>query len=61
MPTRQVWDRSDGRLLNDLTGARAGRVFAVAGDRTRVISTGLDCRINIWNFAQGLDTSFVEP
>lgn len=57
----QVWDRETGQMLNDLSGSRTGRVFAVAGDRMRVVSTGLDCRINIWNFAQGLDTSFVEP
>jgi hypothetical protein len=42
-------------------GARTGRVFAVTADTTRIVSTGLDCRINIWNFAQGLDTSFVTP
>jgi len=59
--TVKIWDRATGRLLTDLHGSHTGRVFAVVGDKTRIISAGLDCRINIWNFAEGLDTSFVEP
>jgi WD40 repeat protein len=56
----QIWDADTGRLLTDLRGSHASRVFSVVGDKTRVISTGLDCKINIWDFAEGLDTSFLE-
>jgi hypothetical protein len=48
-------------MLADLSGGHTGRLFAVTGDRMRVVSSGLDCRINIWDFSDGLDTSFVVP
>lgn len=50
-----------GEIIADLHGAHTGRVFSVVGDRMRVVSSGLDCRINIWDFSEGLDTSFVAP
>jgi hypothetical protein len=34
-------------------------VFAITGDRMRVVSSGLDARIAIIDFSQGLDTAFV--
>ncbi|WVQ85681.1 hypothetical protein IAT38_007847 [Cryptococcus sp. DSM 104549] len=57
----KMWDQSTGKLVVNLSGAHTGRVFSVVGDRTKIISSGLDCRINIWDFSDGLDTSFVEP
>jgi hypothetical protein len=57
----QVWDRLEGRALADLSGNRTGRVFSVVGDRVRVATAGMDCRIMLWDFGQGLDTAFVEP
>ncbi|KAK8844693.1 hypothetical protein IAR55_006542 [Kwoniella newhampshirensis] len=59
--TVKVWNRQTGKLISDLSGAHVGRVFSVVSDRMRIISSGLDCRINIWDFSEGLDTSFVEP
>ncbi|WVF66626.1 hypothetical protein IAT40_001366 [Kwoniella sp. CBS 6097] len=57
----KVWHRKTGQHLIDLSGAHTGRVFSVVSDRMKIISSGLDCRINIWDFSQGLDTSFVRP
>nr|XP_018266223.1 uncharacterized protein I303_00196 [Kwoniella dejecticola CBS 10117]OBR88381.1 hypothetical protein I303_00196 [Kwoniella dejecticola CBS 10117] len=57
----KVWDRSSGQHLMDLSGAHTGRIFSVISDKYKIISSGLDCRINIWNFAYDLDTSFVRP
>ncbi|ODO00266.1 hypothetical protein I350_06895 [Cryptococcus amylolentus CBS 6273] len=59
--TVKIWNRKSGRVVADLKDAHAGRIFCVVGDRLRVVSSGLDCRINIWDFSEGLDTSFVEP
>ncbi|WVQ72337.1 hypothetical protein IAR50_001888 [Cryptococcus sp. DSM 104548] len=59
--TVKIWDRQSGSILADLKDAHTGRIFCVVGDRLRVVSSGLDCRINIWDFSEGLDTSFVEP
>lgn len=56
-----MWDRTTGFCLGEMSGAHSGRVFAVVADRTKVISAGLDCRIVVWDFGQGLDTAFVEP
>ncbi|WVW81352.1 hypothetical protein I302_103343 [Kwoniella bestiolae CBS 10118] len=57
----KVWDRTTAQHLIDLSGHHTGRIFSVTSDKYKIISTGLDCRINIWDFAYGLDTSFVEP
>lgn len=57
----QVWDRKSGKMLHDLSGSHLGRIFSVVGDKLRVVSSGLDCRINIWDFGEGLDTAFVQP
>ncbi|EIW72921.1 hypothetical protein TREMEDRAFT_59082 [Tremella mesenterica DSM 1558] len=59
--TVKVWDRKSGSLLLALAGAHSGRVFAVTGDRRKIVSSGFDCRITIWDFSEGLDTSFVRP
>jgi hypothetical protein len=45
----------------DLPGGHTGRVFAVVGDRTRVVSSDIDSKIVVWDFGEGLDTAFVEP
>ncbi|WVR03158.1 hypothetical protein IAU60_000148 [Kwoniella sp. DSM 27419] len=55
----KIWSRATGKHLVDLSGVHSGRVFSVVQDKCRIISSGLDCRINLWNFAEGLDTSFV--
>jgi WD40 repeat protein len=59
--TVKVWDRTTGQLLANLSGVHSGRIFSVVGDRMRIVSSGLDSRISIWDFAEGIDTSFVEP
>ncbi|ORY26513.1 WD40-repeat-containing domain protein [Naematelia encephala] len=59
--TIKIWDRETAECIGDLSGAHVGRVFSVVADRTKVVSAGLDCRIVIWDFAQGIDTSFVCP
>lgn len=77
----QVWDRHTGLLIKDLPDLHTGRIFSVVGDKTKVVSSGIDqvrvylCRliprllsltcsasqrIVIWDFAHGLDTSFVD-
>lgn len=57
--TTKIWDRVSGRLIFDFEGCHSGRVFAITGDRMRVVSSGLDARIAIIDFSQGLDTAFV--
>lgn len=57
--TIKMWDRRTGRLIFDFSGCHSGSVFAITGDRTRVISSGIDARIAIVDFAEGLDTAFV--
>jgi WD40 repeat protein len=59
--SQQIWDRNTGRSLAELSGGHTGRIFAVVGDRTRIVTSGMDCRITIWDFGQGFDTSFIEP
>ncbi|WWC67245.1 uncharacterized protein I206_101152 [Kwoniella pini CBS 10737] len=56
----KVWDRLTGKLLINLSNSHTGRIFSVISDKFKIISSGLDCRINIWNFAYNLDTSFIE-
>ncbi|KAK4686990.1 hypothetical protein P7C73_g3140, partial [Tremellales sp. Uapishka_1] len=58
--TVKMWDRKTGRMITDLSGYHTGRIFAVVHDRYRVVSSGLDCKIVIWNYSEGLDTSFLE-
>lgn len=57
--TTKIWDRTSGRLIFDFEGCHSGRVFAITGDRMRVVSSGLDARIAIIDFSVGLDTAFV--
>ncbi|KAJ9105314.1 hypothetical protein QFC21_001682 [Naganishia friedmannii] len=56
----QAWNRHTGLLIKDLPDLHTGRIFSVVGDKTKVISSGIDQRIVIWDFAYGLDTSFVD-
>ncbi|WVN88460.1 uncharacterized protein L203_103671 [Cryptococcus depauperatus CBS 7841] len=58
--TVKMWDVATGKIVADLSGGHTGRLFSVVGDRLRVISSGLDCRLNVWDFSEDLDTSFVE-
>jgi WD40 repeat protein len=58
---QQVWNRERGELVMDLPGGHTGRVFAVVADRTRVVSSDIDCKIVVWDFGEGLDTAFIEP
>jgi len=54
-----MWNRRTGRLIFDFEGCHSGHVFAITGDRVRVVSSGLDARLAIVDFSDGLDTSFV--
>ncbi|KAJ9120835.1 hypothetical protein QFC22_002769 [Naganishia vaughanmartiniae] len=56
----KAWNRHTGLLVKDLPDLHTGRIFSVVGDKTKVISSGIDQRIVIWDFAYGLDTSFVD-
>ena len=38
----QVWDRHTGLLIKDLPDLHTGRIFSVVGDKTKVISSGID-------------------
>jgi len=58
--TIKVWDRRTGALVADLTGGHVGRIFCIAFDRTKVVSCGEDHRVCIWDFAHGIDTSFIQ-
>lgn len=57
--TIKMWERASGRLIFDFSGCHKGSVFAITGDHTRVVSSGIDAKIAIIDFAEGLDTSFV--
>ncbi|BEI83150.1 hypothetical protein CcaverHIS002_0310180 [Cutaneotrichosporon cavernicola] len=57
--TIKMWERSTGRLIFDFSGCHKGSVFAITGDHTRVVSSGIDAKIAIVDFADGLDTAFV--
>ncbi|KAL7420155.1 hypothetical protein Q5752_005121 [Cryptotrichosporon argae] len=59
--TVKIWDRHDGQLLSSLSGHSTGRVLCVTGDRMRVVSSGIDSRIILWDYGAGVDTAFVEP
>ncbi|KAJ3892310.1 F-box/WD repeat-containing protein 11 [Lentinula edodes] len=56
----KVWDRRTGALVADLSGGHTGRIFCIGFDGTKVVSCGEDQRICIWDFADGIDTSFIE-
>ncbi|TFK30305.1 WD40 repeat-like protein [Coprinopsis marcescibilis] len=58
--TIKVWDKRTGALVADLTGGHTGRIFCVDFDRTKIVSCGEDQRICVWDFAHGIDTSFVQ-
>ncbi|TFY64958.1 hypothetical protein EVJ58_g2268 [Rhodofomes roseus] len=57
--TVKVWDRETGAPMADLVGGHTGRIFCVGSDATKVVSCGEDQKICIWDFAHGMDTSFV--
>ena len=40
--TPQVWNRHTGLLIKDLPDLHTGRIFSVVGDRTKVVSSGID-------------------
>ncbi|KAF5373847.1 hypothetical protein D9758_000963 [Tetrapyrgos nigripes] len=56
----KVWDRKTGALVADLTGGHTGRIFSVGFDCTKIVSCSEDQRICIWDFAHGIDTSFIQ-
>ncbi|KAJ4487592.1 WD40 repeat-like protein [Lentinula aciculospora] len=56
----KVWDRKTGALVADLSGGHTGRIFCIGFDCTKVVSCGEDQRICIWDFAHGIDTSFIQ-
>ncbi|KAF8635494.1 hypothetical protein AX17_003884 [Amanita inopinata Kibby_2008] len=56
----KVWNRRSGALAADLTGGHVGRIFCIGFDRTKIVSCGEDHRICIWDFAHGVDTSFIQ-
>ncbi|KAI0070953.1 WD40 repeat-like protein [Panus rudis PR-1116 ss-1] len=58
--TVKIWDRKTGALVADLSGGHVSRVFCVAIDGTKVVSCGEDQRICVWDFAHGIDTSFIK-
>ncbi|KAI0748645.1 WD40-repeat-containing domain protein [Daedaleopsis nitida] len=58
--TVKVWDRHTGALIADLAGGHTGRVFCVGFDCTKIVSCGEDQRICIWDFSNGMDTSFIK-
>ncbi|KAF7329314.1 F-box/WD repeat-containing protein 11 [Mycena kentingensis (nom. inval.)] len=57
--TIKVWDRASGALVADLAGGHSGRIFCVGMDATKIVSCGEDQRICVWDFAHGVDTSFM--
>lgn len=57
--TIKMWNRRDGKLIANFEGFHSGRVFAITGDRVRVVSSGLDARIALVDFSEGLDTAFI--
>jgi WD40 repeat protein len=56
-----VWDRESGKCIRELASGHSSRVLTVVADRMRVVSAGLDSKLIIWDYADGLDTSFVQP
>jgi F-box and WD-40 domain protein 1/11 len=57
--TVKVWDRQSGSILLDLKNGHNGWILDVQFDSTRIISTDQERRIVVWDFAYGLDTSFI--
>ncbi|KAI0807922.1 WD40 repeat-like protein [Fomes fomentarius] len=58
--TVKVWDRQTGALIADLAGGHTGRIFCVGFDYTKIVSCGEDQRICIWDFSNGIETSFIK-
>ncbi|KAK7467640.1 hypothetical protein VKT23_004694 [Stygiomarasmius scandens] len=56
----KVWDRKTGALVADLTNGHTGRIFCIGFDCTKIVSCSEDQRICIWDFAHGIDTSFLQ-
>ncbi|KAF8905644.1 WD40-repeat-containing domain protein [Mucidula mucida] len=57
--TIKVWDRHTGQMVANLSGGHEGRIFCVGFDCTKIVSCGEDQRICVWDFAHGMDTSFL--
>ncbi|KAI0340023.1 WD40 repeat-like protein [Trametopsis cervina] len=58
--TVKIWDRESGKLLADLSDGHTGRIFCVGFDHAKIVSCGEDQRICVWDFSEGIDTSFVK-
>jgi len=58
--TVKVWERESGKLLADLNDGHTGRIFCVGFDHAKIVSCGEDQRICVWDFSDGIDTSFVK-
>lgn len=56
----KIWNRKTGAFIGDLTGGHTGRAFGIGFDCTKVVSVGEDQRICLWDFAHGIDTSFIK-
>ncbi|KAI0086371.1 WD40 repeat-like protein [Irpex rosettiformis] len=58
--TVKIWERDSGKLLADLKDGHTGRIFCVGFDCAKIVSCGEDQRICVWDFSDGIDTSFVK-
>ncbi|KAI5122212.1 hypothetical protein M0805_002701 [Coniferiporia weirii] len=58
--TIKVWDRETGSLVADLGGRHDYRIFGVGFDCTKIVSCGEDHKICIWDYSDGIDTSFLQ-
>ncbi|KAF9246337.1 quinon protein alcohol dehydrogenase-like superfamily [Melanogaster broomeanus] len=58
--TIKVWDTKTGALVVDLTNGHTGRIFCVGIDSTKIVSCGEDQRICIWDFSNGINTTFIK-
>ncbi|KAI0705926.1 quinon protein alcohol dehydrogenase-like superfamily [Cytidiella melzeri] len=58
--TVKIWERDSGKLLADLKDGHTGRIFCVGFDHAKIVSCGEDQRICVWDFSDGIDTSFLK-
>ncbi|KAG9063807.1 hypothetical protein KI688_003919 [Linnemannia hyalina] len=60
--TIKIWDQATGNLLTDLGGRHSHRVFKLQFDDSKIVSCSQDqkvAQIIIWDFADGVDTTFL--
>ncbi|KAF9430724.1 hypothetical protein BGZ76_000729 [Entomortierella beljakovae] len=57
--TLKIWDQESGRLLADMEGRHTHRVFKLQFNDSKIVSCSQDQKIIIWNFAVGVDTTFL--